>query len=59
MTDATILKISSDGTSVQTVARLGGDEIGTVAMAPDGRHFVFPVFASRSDVWIVEGFARH
>jgi hypothetical protein len=25
-------------------------------MTPDGRRFVYPVFSSRSDVWVVDDF---
>ena len=25
-------------------------------MTPDGRRFIYPVFSSRSDVWIVDDF---
>jgi hypothetical protein len=41
---------------VEPVASLPGDEVGSVTMTPDGRRFVYPVFSSRSDVWIVDDF---
>jgi hypothetical protein len=56
MTDVKILRIASNGGGVETVAPLPGDEIGSVTMTPDGRRFIYPVFSSRSDVWIVDDF---
>jgi hypothetical protein len=55
-TEARILRVASNGDGVETVASLPGDEIGSVTMTPDGRHFIYPVFSSRSDVWIVDDF---
>ena len=55
-TDAQIRRIASSGAAVETVVSLPGDEIGTVTMTPDGRRFIYPVFSSRSDVWIVDDF---
>jgi Tol biopolymer transport system component len=61
--DARILTVSLTGGKVQTVAKLPFDEVGTVSMSPDARTFVFSVYSSRSDVWIVDNFdatnARH
>jgi Tol biopolymer transport system component len=56
MTDARILRIASTDGVVEPVASLPGDEVGSVTMTPDGRRFVYPVFSSRSDVWIVDDF---
>jgi Tol biopolymer transport system component/DNA-binding winged helix-turn-helix (wHTH) protein len=55
-TDARILRIALKGGAVDTVASLPGDEIGSVTMTPDARRFVYPVFSSRSDVWVVDDF---
>jgi hypothetical protein len=41
---------------VSTVTYLPFEEIGSVAMTPDGRRFVFTVYSSRSDVWVVDNF---
>lgn len=56
MTDVSIVRIASNGDGVETIASLPGDEIGSVTMTPDGRRFIYPVFSSRSDVWIVDDF---
>jgi Tol biopolymer transport system component len=56
MTDVKILRIALNDGAVETVASLPGDEIGSVTMTPDGRRFIYPVFSSRSDVWIVDDF---
>ena len=55
-TNAKIVRISSRDGAVEPVASLPGDEIGSVTMAPDGRRFIYPVFTSRSDVWVVDDF---
>jgi Tol biopolymer transport system component/DNA-binding winged helix-turn-helix (wHTH) protein len=55
MTEARILRIGSNG-GMETVASLPGDEIGSVTMTPDGRRFIYPVFSSHSDVWVVDDF---
>jgi Tol biopolymer transport system component/DNA-binding winged helix-turn-helix (wHTH) protein len=56
MTDAKIVRLSSNGGEAEDVAALLGDEIGSVTMTPDGRRAIYPVFSSRSDVWIVDDF---
>jgi Tol biopolymer transport system component len=56
MTEAKILMVRLDGSDVKTVASLPFGETGTVTMAPDGRRFVFTVYSSRSDVWVVDNF---
>jgi Tol biopolymer transport system component/DNA-binding winged helix-turn-helix (wHTH) protein len=55
-TDAQIRRISLDGKAVETVLSLPDDEIGGITMTPDGRRFIYPVFSSRSDVWVVDDF---
>jgi Tol biopolymer transport system component len=55
-TDVKILRIPSNGGAAEMVASLPGDEIGVVTMTPDGRRFIYPVFSSRSDVWVVDDF---
>jgi Tol biopolymer transport system component len=55
-TEARILRIAAIGGAVETVASIPSDEIGSVSMTPDGRRFVYPVFSSRSDVWVVDDF---
>ena len=54
--DVKIVRIPSTGGAAEVVASLPGDEIGSVTMTPDGQRFIYPVFSSRSDVWIVEDF---
>jgi Tol biopolymer transport system component len=56
LTDAKILMVSLNGRDVKTVAALPFEEIGSVSMTPNGRKFVFPVYSSRSDVWVVDNF---
>lgn len=56
VTDAKILMVPLNGGNVKTVAALPFEEIGSVSMTPDGRSFVFPVYSSRSDVWVVDNF---
>jgi Tol biopolymer transport system component/DNA-binding winged helix-turn-helix (wHTH) protein len=56
LTDATILRVASKGGAAETVSAIPFAEIGGVSMTPDGRRFVFPVFSSRSDIWIVDDF---
>ncbi len=56
LTDARILTVPVDGGQVKTVAAIPFEEIGGVSMTPDGRTFVFPVYSSRSDVWVVDDF---
>jgi Tol biopolymer transport system component/DNA-binding winged helix-turn-helix (wHTH) protein len=56
VTDAKILMVPLNGGEVKTVAALPFEEIGSVSMTPDGRRFVFPVYSSRSDVWVVDNF---
>ncbi|HET9704893.1 MAG TPA: winged helix-turn-helix domain-containing protein [Vicinamibacterales bacterium] len=53
---ASILKVPADGGEPTVVARLPFDEIGVVAMTPDARKLVVPVFSSRSDIWLVDDF---
>jgi hypothetical protein len=56
VTDAKILMVPLSGGDVRTVAAIPFEEIGAVSMSPDGRRFVFPVYSSRSDVWVVDNF---
>ena len=56
VSDAKILLVPVNGGDVKTVATLPFEEIGSVTMTPDGRRFVFPVYSSRSDVWVVDNF---
>jgi Tol biopolymer transport system component/DNA-binding winged helix-turn-helix (wHTH) protein len=56
LTEAKILMVPVDGGEVTTVASLPFEEIGSVSMTPDGRRFVFTVYSSRSDVWVVDNF---
>ena len=56
VTDATILMVPAAGGNVKTVAAIPFEEIGAVSMTPDARSFVFPVYSSRSDVWVVDHF---
>jgi Tol biopolymer transport system component len=56
MTQATIRRIASKGGAVETVAAIPFDEIGSVSMTPDGHRFVYPVFSSRSDIWVIDNF---
>jgi Tol biopolymer transport system component/DNA-binding winged helix-turn-helix (wHTH) protein len=56
MTEAKILRVPVKGGDVSTVASLPFEEIGSVAMTPDGRRFVFTVYSSRSDVWVADNF---
>lgn len=54
--EAKILMVPVDGREVTIVASLPFEEIGGVSMTPDGRRFVFTVYSSRSDVWVVDDF---
>jgi hypothetical protein len=56
MTAAKILRLGARGGAVETVAKVPNDEIGSVTMTRDGRWFVYPVFSSHSDVWVVDDF---
>ncbi len=56
VTDAKILMVPVNGGKVKTVASLPFEETGSVSMTPDGRVFVFTVYSSRSDVWVVNDF---
>jgi Tol biopolymer transport system component len=56
MTGATILMVPVNGGAAKTVASIPFAEIGGVSMTPDGRRFVFTVYTSRSDVWVVDNF---
>lgn len=57
VTETKILKLAVNGGDVTTVASLpSAEEIGSVSMTPDGRRFIYTVYSSRSDVWIVEHF---
>jgi Tol biopolymer transport system component/DNA-binding winged helix-turn-helix (wHTH) protein len=55
LTDAKILLIPLKG-EVRTIASLPSEEIGGVSMTPDARTFVYTVYSSRSDVWVVDNF---
>jgi Tol biopolymer transport system component len=54
MTDARILRIAIGGGPAYPVVTLPFEEIGSVSMSGDGRRFVCTVYASESDVWIVD-----
>jgi Tol biopolymer transport system component/DNA-binding winged helix-turn-helix (wHTH) protein len=56
LTEAKILIVPVGGGNAKTVAAIPFDEIGGVSMTSDGRRFVFPVYSSRSDVWVVDNF---
>jgi Tol biopolymer transport system component/DNA-binding winged helix-turn-helix (wHTH) protein len=56
ISDARIIEIPLNGAPVKMVAALPGAEIGGVTMAPDARRFVYAVYSSRSDVWVVDNF---
>jgi Tol biopolymer transport system component len=56
LTEAKILLIPVNGGEVKTVASLPFEEIGGVSMTSDGRTFVYTVYSSRSDVWLVNNF---
>ena len=56
LTDAKILTVPVAGGQAKTVAAIPFEEIGGVSMTPDGRTFVFPVYSSRSDVWVIDNF---
>jgi Tol biopolymer transport system component len=56
VSDAKILLVPVNGGDVRTVATLPFEEIGSVTMTPDGNRFIFPVYSSRSDVWVVDNF---
>ena len=55
LTEAKILMIPVNGGQPKTIASLPS-EIGGVSMTPDGRRFVYTVYSSRSDVWVVDNF---
>lgn len=59
MMHASILKVPVTGGEPRVVARLPFSEIGVVAMTPDARTLVVPVFSSRSDIWLVDDFDLH
>ena len=56
ITEARILEIPVNGAPARTVATLPGAEIGGVTMTPDARRFVYTVYSSRSDIWVVDDF---
>ena len=56
ITEAKILRVPVSGGPPETVLSLPFDEVGSVTMFPDGRRFVVTVYASRSDVWVVDNF---
>jgi Tol biopolymer transport system component len=56
LTGARILTIPVDGGPARTVAVIPFEEIGGVSLTPDRRSVVFPVYSSRSDVWVVDDF---
>jgi hypothetical protein len=58
MKAAAIVKVPVAGGEPRVVGRIPFGEIGVVAMAPDSRTLVFPVFSSRSDIWLVDGFGE-
>jgi DNA-binding winged helix-turn-helix (wHTH) protein/Tol biopolymer transport system component len=58
MKQASLVKVPLTGGAPQVVARIPFGEIGAVAMTPDARRLVVPVFSSGSDIWLVDGFDR-
>jgi Tol biopolymer transport system component/DNA-binding winged helix-turn-helix (wHTH) protein len=56
MKDASILMVPVAGGEPRVLARIPFGEIGFVAMTPDARQLLVPVFSSRSDIWLVDGF---
>ncbi|MGH9219858.1 MAG: winged helix-turn-helix domain-containing protein [Vicinamibacterales bacterium] len=58
MKEAAIVKVPVAGGEPRVVARIPFAEIGVVALSPDARMLVFPVFSSRSDIWLVDGFSE-
>ena len=56
MTRVKILRLAAEGGVAQALVSIPHDEIGSVSMTPDARRFVYPVFSSRSDVWVVDDF---
>ena len=56
MKNASIVKVPVAGGEPQVLARIPFGEIGVVAMTPDARQLLVPVFSSRSDIWLVDGF---
>ena len=55
MTNARILMIPANG-DPKTIITLPSAEIGGVTMTRDARRFVYTVYTSESDVWIVDDF---
>jgi hypothetical protein len=55
MTNARILMIPANG-NPKTIITLPSAEIGGVTMTRDARHFVYTVYTSESDVWVVDDF---
>ena len=55
LTEAGILRIPLSG-DPQTIAMLPAQETGGVSMTADARRFVYTVYSSRSDVWVVDNF---
>lgn len=56
MTGARIVMVPVNGGDAKTVASFPFAEIGGVSMTPDGRRFVFTVYSTRSDVWVMDNF---
>ena len=55
LTEAKIVRIPLTGTP-ETIAALPARETGGITMTADARKFVYTVYSSRSDVWIVDNF---
>jgi Tol biopolymer transport system component len=55
VTDVRIVMIPANGVP-KTILALPAAEVGGIAMTPDARKFVYAVYSSRSDVWIVDDF---
>jgi Tol biopolymer transport system component/DNA-binding winged helix-turn-helix (wHTH) protein len=55
LTEARIVRIPLSG-DPQTIAMLPAQETGGVSMTADARRFVFTVYSSQSDVWVVDNF---
>jgi Tol biopolymer transport system component len=55
LTEARIVRIPLSG-DPQTIAMLPAQETGGISMTADARRFVYTVYSSRSDVWVVDNF---
>lgn len=55
ITDAVVRRVFLNG-RIEPVVTLPFAEVGGTAISPDGRHLVSSVYATSSDVWLVEDF---